>query len=378
MQPSDVTVTQCVVRVDDPAKSLRVLGNRTFLGWLLREFSRFGVSDFLLLTDHAPAHVQTSVPRQVRITRSTPPAGSGSGGALFHARDQLQDRFLLCDGDTLFDWNLANLLADAASDETEVIGRIVLRDPGVGSGIALFRRELVNHLRPSCSLETDILTDLSMRGLLRGTLMNGGSVDARDVLSGASATSPGAAAVGGAAPVRVGDEVAGLRRKALFLDRDGVLNVDHGYVGSRDRFEWTEGALDAIRLATQTGWHVFVVTNQSGVARGLYSEEAVRSLLGWMADRARAAGGTIDDVRFCPFHPDAVLDAYREDHPWRKPLPGMLLDLIQTWELDPKRALLIGDQATDMQAAAAAEVTGHMFPGGNLFRFVDHILGNNS
>jgi D-glycero-D-manno-heptose 1,7-bisphosphate phosphatase len=165
-----------------------------------------------------------------------------------------------------------------------------------------------------------------------------------------------------------------LRRRALFLDRDGVLNVDHGYIGSRDRFEWVDGALEAIRYATRAGWHVFVVTNQSGVARGLYTEDAVRGLLDWMADQARAAGGTIDDVRFCPYHPEAEVSAYREAHPWRKPLPGMLLDVIRAWELDPGRAVMVGDQGTDMEAAAAAGVAGHLFPGGNLLAFLRPIL----
>ena len=144
--------------------------------------------------------------------------------------------------------------------------------------------------------------------------------------------------------------------------------------GSRDRFEWMDGAPEAIRYATEAGWHVFVVTNQSGVARGLYTEDAVRDLLDWMTDEARTAGGTIDDVRFCPYHPDAPVAAYRQAHPWRKPLPGMVLDLIRTWELDPKRAVMVGDQETDMRAAAAAGVEGHLFRGGNLLTFLRPIL----
>jgi D-glycero-D-manno-heptose 1,7-bisphosphate phosphatase len=111
------------------------------------------------------------------------------------------------------------------------------------------------------------------------------------------------------------------------------------------------------------------------VARGLYAEDAVRALLDWMADEVRGAGGTIDDARFCPYHPEAVLDTYRQPHPWRKPAPGMLLDLIRAWELEPGRAVMVGDQATDMEAAAAAGVAGHLFPGGNLFDFVRPILG---
>lgn len=164
------------------------------------------------------------------------------------------------------------------------------------------------------------------------------------------------------------------RGRALFLDRDGVLNIDHGYVGSRDQFEWTEGAIDAIRLATDLGWHVFIVTNQSGVARGLYTEDAVHHLLDWIADTARAHGGTIDDWRYCPYHPEAKLEAYRQAHPWRKPEPGMLLDLLRAWDLDPARAIMVGDQDTDMRAAAAAGVIGYLFPGGNLAEFLRPLL----
>lgn len=167
------------------------------------------------------------------------------------------------------------------------------------------------------------------------------------------------------------------RGRALFLDRDGVLNVDHGYVGSRDRFEWMDGALDAVRLATDLGWHVFIVTNQSGVARGLFPEEAVRYLLDWIADCARGAGGTIDDWRYCPYHPEATLELYRLAHPWRKPEPGMLLDLLQAWGLEPKRAVMVGDQPSDMRAATAAGVEGHLFTGGNLLEFLRPLLIEN-
>ena len=111
-----------------------------------------------------------------------------------------------------------------------------------------------------------------------------------------------------------------------------------------------------------------------GLPAASTTEDAVRDLLDWMAGEARAAGGTIDDVRFCPFHPDAAVEAYRQAHPWRKPLPGMLLDLIRTWELDPKRAVMVGDQETDMRAAAAAGVAGHLFRGGNLLAFLRPIL----
>lgn len=162
--------------------------------------------------------------------------------------------------------------------------------------------------------------------------------------------------------------------RALFLDRDGVINVDHGHVGTRDRFEWIEGAREAIAHATQSGWCVFIVTNQSGVARGFYTEDDVRSLLAWIAEECAAYGGKIDDFRYCPYHPEAPVEAYRQAHNWRKPEPGMLLDLMRTWGLTPDRCVLVGDRPTDMLAAERAGIRGYLFPGGDLLEFVRPIL----
>lgn len=164
-------------------------------------------------------------------------------------------------------------------------------------------------------------------------------------------------------------------KPALFLDRDGVINVDHGYVGTRERFEWIFGAREAIALATAQGWLVFVATNQSGVARGYYTEDDVRALHRWMTSDLASAGGIINDIRYCPYHPDATIPAYRRVSDWRKPAPGMILDLLRTWNLDPARALLIGDQDTDLLAASAAGIRGAKFSGGNLETFLAPLLG---
>ena len=383
----------------DTPKPLLPCGDRPFLAWLLRELARFGVERVLLLTGHLSAAVEAGVaalaaqvPRPIDIALSTEPAPAGTAGALWHARDRLDARFLLVNGDSLLDGNLAALLAAAAGDDpAQVIGRIVLAavpDAGrfgavtldgervsgfrerpqgaagrgwINGGIYALDRRIVDALPAAGSLERDVLPGLAARGALRATPLPGWFVDigVPADLARARAELPGR-----------------LRRRALFLDRDGVVNRDLGYVGSRERFHWTEGAREAIRAATDAGWHVFVVTNQSGVARGCYTEADVQALHAWMADEVRRAGGTIDDIRYCPYHPEAPLAAYRRDSDCRKPAPGMLLDLLRAWRIDPQGSVLVGDQPTDLAAAAAAGVRGIAFAGGSLLTVVRPLLSD--
>jgi len=146
------------------------------------------------------------------------------------------------------------------------------------------------------------------------------------------------------------------RRPALFLDRDGVINVDHAYVHKPDNFEFVDGVFDLCRHAKRLGYLIFVVTNQAGIGRGYYTEQDFHALTGWMCSRFDAEGASIDKVYFCPFHPEHGIGKYKVDSPFRKPGPGMILQAADEFGVDLVRSVLVGDNETDIRAGMAAGV----------------------
>ena len=142
-------------------------------------------------------------------------------------------------------------------------------------------------------------------------------------------------------------------KKALFLDRDGVINVDHGYVSRIEDFEFVDGILDFIKTAQAKGYLPIIVTNQSGIGRGYYKAEEFEILTEWMLEEMRRAGIVIDrsQVFHCPHDPETGCDC-------RKPMPGMLLEAIGRFEIDLENSWMIGDKPSDIEAARRAGV-GH-------------------
>lgn len=150
--------------------------------------------------------------------------------------------------------------------------------------------------------------------------------------------------------------VAVSQRPALFLDRDGVVNVDHAYVHRREDFDFIDGIFALCRTARARGYRVFVVTNQAGIGRGYYSEDDFHALTGWMLERFAAEGAPIDQVYFCPYHPEHGIGRYKLDSPMRKPGPGMILQAAREHDIELGASVLVGDMDTDMQAGQAAGV----------------------
>jgi D-glycero-D-manno-heptose 1,7-bisphosphate phosphatase len=152
-------------------------------------------------------------------------------------------------------------------------------------------------------------------------------------------------------------------RRAAFIDRDGVINIDHGYVFRREDFEFVPGVLEGAQLLAQQGFALVVITNQSGIGRGMYSEADFDLLTAWMAEQFAAVDAPLAGVYFCPHHPVDAVGAYRQECHCRKPAPGLLLRAAHELDLDLSRSVLFGDKRSDLEAAAAAGVAQRVLLG---------------
>lgn len=145
--------------------------------------------------------------------------------------------------------------------------------------------------------------------------------------------------------------------KAAFLDRDGVINrdKDKGYIFRRQDFEFLDGVFAACRRLNELGYKIIVVTNQSGIGRGYYTDEQFKTLNRWMLQRFVEEGAPLTDVYYCPYHTEGKGE-YRQDSPYRKPGPQMLLDAAAHHQLNMPASFMVGDKLIDIQAGKAAGV----------------------
>ena len=163
-------------------------------------------------------------------------------------------------------------------------------------------------------------------------------------------------------------------KKLCLLDRDGVLNVDKDYLYKAEDVEWIPGSREAVAWLNRQGFLVVVVTNQSGVARGYFTEDTVRKLHDWLAAEVKKSGGEIAAFYYCPHLPGAAVKQYDRSCDCRKPKPGMVLRALEDFGVKPCDAFLVGDSPRDVEAAEAAGVKGFLYKGGSLLELVQGIV----
>jgi D,D-heptose 1,7-bisphosphate phosphatase len=381
----------------DVPKCLQPVAGRPFIDHLLWQLRRYGVRRVVLATGrlHAAveAHVGDGSAFGLSVTYALEPGPFGTAGAVALGAAGLSgDVAYVCNGDSLFDCNLTDLARRlrAAPDAEAVLalrevedvsrfGAVVTGDDGrvadfaekgsagpgvVNGGVYCMRTALLHRLEAAPgSLERDVFPALARGGRLLGAASDGFFVDIGLPESLAAAQS----------------SVAAWRRKpCAFLDRDGVINQDADHVHAPSEFRFMPGMPQAIRALNDAGWLVIVVTNQAGIGRGLYTEAEFEEFTAWIDERLAEGGAHVDATYHCPHHPTAGLGEYRRACECRKPAPGMLLRAIAEWGPDVGRSFMLGDNTSDMEAAAAAGVRGVMYTGGDLLEIVSRLAGSGA
>ena len=163
--------------------------------------------------------------------------------------------------------------------------------------------------------------------------------------------------------------------KAIFFDRDGVLNVDVIDLHEMEKFQWIDGAPDAIKLCNERGYLAVVITNQSGIARGIFTEDDVKKIHAHMQSELEKIGAHIDAFYYCPHHPNGTVEPYAKVCDCRKPKPGLILDACKDLNIDPAKSVMIGDKPRDIECGINAGVKGTiLFEGGNLYDAIKNFL----
>lgn len=318
-------------RRDDATAALRDVGGRPFVDYLVEDCVRFGFHDLLLLAPEGCDAFESYATEARKALRSGVRL-EVAACELKDSADRLRSSFLLLDAECHFDFNWLDLMLDAGAG-----GVVAARERGASVDAGIY---------------------------LAGTGAFPAAVDLRDVSAARRAYH------GALADIRSGRGLATLpqrRRPAVFFDRDGTINVDTGYVHRPEDLVFVAGAIAAIKRANDLGYFAFLVTNQSGVGRGFFTAAAVDTFHAHLQRHLRAAGAHLDDIRYCPDRPDATAPSRPG---WRKPAPGMLLDLLGAWPVIAEQSLVVGDKPIDVEAALNAGLKGLRFSEGDLDRFL--------
>ena len=161
---------------------------------------------------------------------------------------------------------------------------------------------------------------------------------------------------------------------AIFLDRDNTLTIDNGYNSEIEKFQWVNGAAQALNAFQKAGIRVFIVTNQGGIGRGFFSFDDMHLFHEHLYKMARSVGGAIHDIAYCPHHPLAVTDALKTPCQCRKPEPGLLFDLANKWQIDLGRSVMVGDRCSDVEAGQRAGCHTYLFDGVDLHHLAQQII----
>ncbi len=361
-------------------KPMQLIDEKPFLDNIIWNLKRHDIKRIVLsvgyLSEKISHYYRDGSSIDVEIIYVNEDSPAGTGGALKLCSDFLDEYFLLINGDTLFDINYHDLAKSFPKNKLVHIALNFVQDvsrygevtthncevisfkekgeshPGyINSGVSIMNKKILDYIQSyPYSLEIDLFPNLISKKLISSKKYDSFFLDIGipETLKAAEKLIP-----------------KWKKKSVLFLDRDGVVNFNYGYVHSLDNFELIPNALETIKLANDLGFLVIIITNQAGIARGFYSEEQFQDFSNEINNYLIKKGAHIDATYYCPHHPSAGIGKYKKDCECRKPKPGMIEKAIIDWEIEKENSFLIGDNESDIIAAKECGINGYLFSNKN-------------
>jgi len=350
-------------------KPLIKVKNLTVLEHIIKNLSRFGIKKVILLCYYKHALFKKKFHNRsvfgVKINCIKERKLLGSSGALYNVRKKLEKNFLFCNGDTFFDINISDLIFEffrrkkialialkrsklkKRYDNFGVSNNNLLKEDKnnksnlINSGICILSKKIIPYLVKLGSLEKKVFTKLIKIKKIFGKEYNNEFLDMGEISTLKKL------------PKFINKIYA---KPCLFLDRDGVINKDTGYVYDNKKFIWRKNIFKYIKKYNDKNYYVVIVTNQSGIGRGYYKEKDVINLHEWMLKKIRSKGGNIDKIYFSPYYKNSKIHKYRKQEKMRKPKTGMIDKARKDFNIKINKSLLIGDSDVDKIAAIRAGI----------------------
>ncbi len=358
-----------------PKPLIRVNG-KPVIEHIIKNLARFGINEILLLCGYKSSLFNKKYNNKkffgakIKCINESKPLGTS--GALLNSKKYLKKYFILCNGDTFFDINLNDLIMNFHK-EKKAISYIALKRIkrnsrydafnlnkknqinfvknfkfiSINSGISVVKKDIIKYLNKRGSLEKIVFPKLIKKKRLYGKIYNN---DFKDMGTYKDLK-------------RMSSFLKKIYFKpALFLDRDGVLNKDIGYLYKPKDFIWKPKIIEFIKKYNDLNFYIFIVTNQSGIGRGFYSESHLEILHSWIQNKIRLKGGNIDEFFFAPYYKESKNSKYRKNKNLRKPDVGMIKLASRNWNINFKKSILIGDSKIDMETAHNAKIRYKIIP----------------
>ena len=350
-------------------KPMAKFNKKFFIEYIIQNFSRYDFENIYILTGYKSKIIFKKFHNKkynfINITCIDEKKPMGTGGALYELKKRKKNDFILINGDTIFDINLKSLINSAKKNSIasvalvkntinkknrklnnlDIKDGIILKKGKAGfmnGGIYFFKKKIFRYIKnKNLSLEEDIFPKLMKKRIISGKVFKKFFIDIGTPNSFKRAKK---------------ELLNHFKKPAVFLDRDGVINQDYGYVHKIKNFIFRKGVLKGLKFLIEKNYYLFIITNQAGIAKNIFKEKDFFNLHKDLKIKLSLKNIYFDEVQYCPYHPKSKIKKFKKRSSLRKPDNKMVKNLMSNWFVNKKESFMIGDKLSDQQCAQKSKI----------------------